>query len=812
MRDYIPPLGSLSVPPIDDECIICMAAPIEKGFLHGPDLHFCVCGACASKVDIGMPCPLCRAPVERVINVFSVAPPKPVAPSTTHPLKQQPSGITAPALATAEATESPASAPAPVPTLPATPALTSSITPATAAAVQPPLQQHLLQHTHPSSFSPNALPSKAFSPISIPIPQPVSSPPPSLNLTQPARDIPIPQPLPPASLPPKLPRDTLSSQPAHQLADIFPPDLDIPIPQPSHQLSGTLPSGLDAHASQLPAGTLTQDLDNPVPIPIPSPLPVPSASLSHSTPDVTRPQPTPPPASLSPVTPRKPLTDPALIRQAVQQQRLIKQQQQEHEHKLRLEQELKLQQQQELERKQQQQLQKQQELERKQQQKQQEELERKRRQQQQQQEELERKQQEALQHQQQQELQRERQQREWLQHQELLRQQRQIAAELEEENALIAAQQEQKRAQEREERSRRRLQRLQEQQRLELEREQHRQKQEQQRRRQQEQQLQQQQQHKALKEHSNQQQPRRGGQAQQQRKQQEVSAGGQGFLWGLLVTLLLLPLQALVQQVAQFVDSAMNAGQPMCSAPKSNWLGLNHHHHQQQQQQLHKQGLHAPPHRPGAKAKGQQQPHQKSSGQKRRRSILFTCHFWLKRAKVHAFANAQSYFWGLGAAYFALFTLLLVLAFVFQAVQPRKSTSVAIEDTFLGAFTRGFCSNWRDLWGIISTSKAFFAVARSVFVNYMRFIVGPSWAHRMAGLVFSKRAIFFLAALGLYKAYTLAPHERWSALLLPSVMECVCFNLLTLFLTDMYWFVGICLVALALLLLYVVLKRVSQSD
>mmetsp|Transcript_3372 Transcript_3372/g.9016 ORF Transcript_3372/g.9016 Transcript_3372/m.9016 type:complete len:592 (-) Transcript_3372:658-2433(-) len=432
--------------------------------------------------------------------------------------------------------------------------------------------------------------------------------------------------------------------------------------------------------------------------------------------------------------------------------------------------------------------------------------------QQQQQEELERKQQEALQHQQQQELQRERQQREWLQHQELLRQQRQIAAELEEENALIAAQQEQKRAQEREERSRRRLQRLQEQQRLELEREQHRQKQEQQRRRQQEQQLQQQQQHKALKEHSNQQQPRRGGQAQQQRKQQEVSAGGQGFLWGLLVTLLLLPLQALVQQVAQFVDSAMNAGQPMCSAPKSNWLGLNHHHHQQQQQQLHKQGLHAPPHRPGAKAKGQQQPHQKSSGQKRRRSILFTCHFWLKRAKVHAFANAQSYFWGLGAAYFALFTLLLVLAFVFQAVQPRKSTSVAIEDTFLGAFTRGFCSNWRDLWGIISTSKAFFAVARSVFVNYMRFIVGPSWAHRMAGLVFSKRAIFFLAALGLYKAYTLAPHERWSALLLPSVMECVCFNLLTLFLTDMYWFVGICLVALALLLLYVVLKRVSQSD
>lgn len=33
-------------------------------------------------------------------------------------------------------------------------------------------------------------------------------------------------------------------------------------------------------------------------------------------------------------------------------------------------------------------------------------------------------------------------------------------------------------------------------------------------------------------------------------------------------------------------------------------------------------------------------------------------------------------------------------------------------DTFLGALSRGFCSNWSDLWGVISTSKAVFAVGR----------------------------------------------------------------------------------------------------
>ncbi|KAF5829306.1 hypothetical protein DUNSADRAFT_16286 [Dunaliella salina] len=58
-----------------DECIICLSAPIERGFLHGNDVYFCVCKAC-SQANIGDPCPLCRMPIERIINVFSAAPSK----------------------------------------------------------------------------------------------------------------------------------------------------------------------------------------------------------------------------------------------------------------------------------------------------------------------------------------------------------------------------------------------------------------------------------------------------------------------------------------------------------------------------------------------------------------------------------------------------------------------------------------------------------------------------------------------------------------------------------------------------------------
>lgn len=55
----------------DDElCVICLSARREAGFLHGTTLHMCVCRDCCKMVAPGANCPLCRAPVERVINVF----------------------------------------------------------------------------------------------------------------------------------------------------------------------------------------------------------------------------------------------------------------------------------------------------------------------------------------------------------------------------------------------------------------------------------------------------------------------------------------------------------------------------------------------------------------------------------------------------------------------------------------------------------------------------------------------------------------------------------------------------------------------
>ncbi|KAG2488362.1 hypothetical protein HYH03_013052 [Edaphochlamys debaryana] len=56
--------------PDDNLCVICLSAPKQVGYLHGDCVHRCVCRACASSIGVGRPCPLCRAPIERVLGVY----------------------------------------------------------------------------------------------------------------------------------------------------------------------------------------------------------------------------------------------------------------------------------------------------------------------------------------------------------------------------------------------------------------------------------------------------------------------------------------------------------------------------------------------------------------------------------------------------------------------------------------------------------------------------------------------------------------------------------------------------------------------
>uniref|UniRef100_A0A7S0RGQ1 RING-type domain-containing protein n=1 Tax=Chlamydomonas leiostraca TaxID=1034604 RepID=A0A7S0RGQ1_9CHLO len=51
-------------------CVICLSAKKEAGFLHGTTVHMCVCRDCCKMIRPGGACPLCRQPVERVIEVY----------------------------------------------------------------------------------------------------------------------------------------------------------------------------------------------------------------------------------------------------------------------------------------------------------------------------------------------------------------------------------------------------------------------------------------------------------------------------------------------------------------------------------------------------------------------------------------------------------------------------------------------------------------------------------------------------------------------------------------------------------------------
>ena len=53
----------------DDDrlCVVCLSEPRAVGLLHGTSMHVCACPACAARLQ-GGPCPICRAPVERVVQ------------------------------------------------------------------------------------------------------------------------------------------------------------------------------------------------------------------------------------------------------------------------------------------------------------------------------------------------------------------------------------------------------------------------------------------------------------------------------------------------------------------------------------------------------------------------------------------------------------------------------------------------------------------------------------------------------------------------------------------------------------------------
>lgn len=67
-----PPAATAGDDVSDEEnmCIICLTNPRQIGFLHGSSVHRCVCKECAELVSTGGPCPLCRAPITAILNVY----------------------------------------------------------------------------------------------------------------------------------------------------------------------------------------------------------------------------------------------------------------------------------------------------------------------------------------------------------------------------------------------------------------------------------------------------------------------------------------------------------------------------------------------------------------------------------------------------------------------------------------------------------------------------------------------------------------------------------------------------------------------
>ncbi|KAF5830067.1 hypothetical protein DUNSADRAFT_15067, partial [Dunaliella salina] len=53
------------------ECVICLSAPREVGLLHGGTMHLCVCKDCSKVMRTRHPCPICRAPITKLISVYT---------------------------------------------------------------------------------------------------------------------------------------------------------------------------------------------------------------------------------------------------------------------------------------------------------------------------------------------------------------------------------------------------------------------------------------------------------------------------------------------------------------------------------------------------------------------------------------------------------------------------------------------------------------------------------------------------------------------------------------------------------------------
>eukprot|EP00798_Chlamydomonas_sp_ICE-L_P023678 gene23678-9216_t len=62
--------SEVTTPSEEDTCVICLEATSNTGLLHGGSMHKCVCTDCSRSISLQAPCPLCRAPVERIIAVF----------------------------------------------------------------------------------------------------------------------------------------------------------------------------------------------------------------------------------------------------------------------------------------------------------------------------------------------------------------------------------------------------------------------------------------------------------------------------------------------------------------------------------------------------------------------------------------------------------------------------------------------------------------------------------------------------------------------------------------------------------------------
>lgn len=54
----------------DDMCSICLSEPKTHGCLHGDTIHKFACSGCITRFNTGENCPICREPIERIVQTF----------------------------------------------------------------------------------------------------------------------------------------------------------------------------------------------------------------------------------------------------------------------------------------------------------------------------------------------------------------------------------------------------------------------------------------------------------------------------------------------------------------------------------------------------------------------------------------------------------------------------------------------------------------------------------------------------------------------------------------------------------------------